>query len=404
MSVGVGTPATYAECFEFFLAPYPVGTGPEQGDPSKAPDVINNSWTCPPPEGCDAEHTAFLREVVESVRAAGILVVASAGNSGSGCSTIVDPPAEFDAALSVGATSSAAGDPIAGFSSRGPVGSLVKPDLAAPGVGVYSSYPNGTYGTSSGTSMAAPHVVGAAALLMSANPDLRGDVAAIERILTDTSVPRIDMTCSGAPGGVPNNVYGWGRLDSLSALQLGHLTGIVQDPMGAPVKGAMVEIRHTSLRLWRSSSGDGGGYHISPISGTYTVTVALNGALAAYAGVHVTAGQTTTLDVTLPVPCAAVAGADLRMTPSEPWIGETVRVTGSITSASLPVTYTWDFGEGDPVRTGNPVPHTYETLPISQTYTLVMTATNRCSSARVTRDVAIRSDRWYLPLLFKASL
>jgi PKD repeat protein len=134
------------------------------------------------------------------------------------------------------------------------------------------------------------------------------------------------------------------------------------------------------------------------------VTVALNGALAAYAGVHVTAGQTTTLDVTLPVPCAAVAGADLRMTPSEPWIGETARVTGSITSASLPVTYTWDFGEGDPVRTGNPVPHTYETLPISQTYTLVMTATNRCSSARVTRDVAIRIDRWYLPLLFKASL
>ncbi len=52
MNDGVGTPATYTECYEWFIAPYPVGGTPDQGDPSKAPDVINNSWGCPPSEGC----------------------------------------------------------------------------------------------------------------------------------------------------------------------------------------------------------------------------------------------------------------------------------------------------------------------------------------------------------------
>ncbi|MBU0704264.1 MAG: S8 family serine peptidase, partial [Chloroflexi bacterium] len=54
MDQGAGTPATYIECFEFFLAPYPVGGNTiTDGVPSLAPHVINNSWTCPLEEGCD---------------------------------------------------------------------------------------------------------------------------------------------------------------------------------------------------------------------------------------------------------------------------------------------------------------------------------------------------------------
>ena len=52
MNVGVGAPATYLECLEFFLAPYPVGGDPSQGDPSKAPDITINSWGCPTSQGC----------------------------------------------------------------------------------------------------------------------------------------------------------------------------------------------------------------------------------------------------------------------------------------------------------------------------------------------------------------
>ncbi|MEZ4611778.1 MAG: S8 family serine peptidase [Caldilineaceae bacterium] len=132
MVQGFGTPAAYAACFEFFLAPYPQDGDPfTQGRPELAPHIINNSWGCPPNEGCDPD---TLQTVVENVRTAGIFVVSSAGNNGFlGCNTVVDPIAIYDAPLSVGAHA-ASGD-IASFSSRGPVtvdaSDRVKPDLTA---------------------------------------------------------------------------------------------------------------------------------------------------------------------------------------------------------------------------------------------------------------------------------
>jgi serine protease AprX len=221
MEQGWGTPETYAECFEFFLAPYPIGGDPiTDGVPSLAPHVINNSWICPPSEGCD---WATLQTVVENVRAAGIVVVAAAGNSGSACNTVRDPPAIYDAALSVGATDSS--DNIAGFSSRGPVtadgSGRRKPDISAPGVSVRSSIPGGGYTTMQGTSMAAPHVAGTVALLWSATPHLVGDVDTAEEVITLTARPRTTTQCCGddSPGDVPNNVYGWGIVDALAAVE-----------------------------------------------------------------------------------------------------------------------------------------------------------------------------------------
>jgi serine protease AprX len=220
MDVGNGTPATYAECFQFFMAPTDVsGQNP---DPALAPDVINNSWTCPPSEGCAAE---TLRPVVENVRGAGIVVVASAGNAGPACATIEDPPAIYDASFSVGATDS--NDLIAGFSSRGPVtvdsSNRLKPDVSAPGVSVRSSGSSsaGSYVVLSGTSMAGPHVAGLVALMLSAQPDLAGHVRAIEQIVRRTAVPlgSATQTCGGIPTGVvPNHVYGSGRIDALAAV------------------------------------------------------------------------------------------------------------------------------------------------------------------------------------------
>jgi len=89
MDRGNGTPATYLECFEFFLAPYPVGGTVAQGDPGRAPDLTVNSWSCPPSEGCAVD---TLRTAVEAQRAAGIMTIVAAGNSGPGCSTVSDPP------------------------------------------------------------------------------------------------------------------------------------------------------------------------------------------------------------------------------------------------------------------------------------------------------------------------
>lgn len=214
MEQGAGTPATYTECFQWFVEPTDLtGANPNS---DFAPDVINNSWTCPASEGCTDPNA--LLAVVANTRAAGIVVVAAAGNSGPSCSTIGQPPAIYDASFTVGATD--LNDTIASFSGRGPVtvdgSSRLKPDVTAPGVSIRSSVPYDSYGTSYGTSMATPHVSGLIALLLQARPDLLGNVEGIEALIRDTALP---LTTSQGCGGdeatlVPNYVYGYGRVDA----------------------------------------------------------------------------------------------------------------------------------------------------------------------------------------------
>jgi serine protease AprX len=220
MDRGAGTPARYTECFQFFLAPTDHnGANPR---PDLAAHVINNSWGCPVVEGCTDPNV--LKAIVENVAAAGIVVVVSAGNGGAaGCSSISDPPAFYDASFSIGATSNT--DTIASFSSRGPVtadgSNRLKPDICAPGVNVRVALPPASYrSTFSGTSGSAPEVTGAVALLWSAAPQMIGHVAATTGLLRLTAVPLTStQDCGGFRGaGVPNAVFGWGRLDINAAV------------------------------------------------------------------------------------------------------------------------------------------------------------------------------------------
>jgi serine protease AprX len=219
--VGHGTDANIMECMEFFLAPYPVGGDPSQGDPTKAPDITNNSWGCSPSPSDDCRNAA-LQAAVEAQRAAGIMMVTIAGNEGSGCSSL-RYPGVYEAAYTVGALLTGT-DEITCFSSRGP-GDGIKPDITAPGASNRSAWntSDDAYVFSTGTSMAAPHVAGAMALLWSAHPELQNEINPSRAVLNNTAVHIASTQCGEA--GPPNNVYGWGRVDILAAV-----TGITPTP------------------------------------------------------------------------------------------------------------------------------------------------------------------------------
>ncbi len=241
MERGWGSPASYIECFEWFLAPTDLND--ENPDPAKAPHVINNSWSCPEIEGCNPSNWATMEAVVNNLKAAGIVVVVSAGNNGSSCGTVDRPAAMFENSFAVGATGQ--NDTIANFSSRGPVtvdgSGILKPNVSAPGVSVRSAVRGGGYANFSGTSMAGPHVAGLVALLISANPALAGQVELIEQIIEETAKPMLSaQDCEGISGmGIPNAVYGYGRVDALAAVNRA-LEITSTPPASAPVFSVQV--------------------------------------------------------------------------------------------------------------------------------------------------------------------
>ncbi|WP_309115921.1 S8 family serine peptidase [Saccharothrix sp.] len=170
-------------------------------------DVVNMSFG----SSQASDGTDPLSQAVNRLTAAsGALFVVSAGNSGPGEQTL-STPAVADAALTVGAVNR--DDALAEFSSRGPrVGdSAIKPDITAPGVDIVAAKArNGHIGTPvgenhvalSGTSMAAPHVAGAAAILAAQHPDWSAD--RIKAALTATATPN---------PAVATHHQGTGRLD-----------------------------------------------------------------------------------------------------------------------------------------------------------------------------------------------
>ncbi len=137
------------------------------------------------------ERTFILGDVIQYAHAQGVVLVASAGNSGDE----LGYPAGNHYTIAVGAVNST--DRLAGFSSTG--ASL---DLVAPGVNILSTRLNNRYASGSGTSFSAPHISGLAALILSRRPDLSPH--SVRNLLIASA---IDL---GPPG--HDNEYGAGRV------------------------------------------------------------------------------------------------------------------------------------------------------------------------------------------------
>ncbi len=202
---GSGSTATILKGLSWMLAPTKSdGTG---ADPTKAPDIVSNSW------GSSNGASLTYLDAWKAFEAAGIIPIVAAGNSGPGAGT-VSSPGSYAQSITVGATD--INDKVASFSSRGPSkvkdpngNPIGKPDISAPGVDVISAGKSGNqYVKMSGTSMATPAVAGIVALLLSKYPNLTAEQ--VREVLAKSAVD-VD-----APGFDPNT--GWGRIDAAASL------------------------------------------------------------------------------------------------------------------------------------------------------------------------------------------
>lgn len=256
-------------------------------------DVVNMSLGGGPTDGTDP-----LSQAVNNLsESSDTLFVVSAGNDGPGASTI-GTPGSADASLTVGAVDR--DESLADFSSRGPrLGDLaIKPDITAPGVGIVAARAAGTtmgtpvdalYTTASGTSMAAPHVAGAAVLIAQQHPDWTGEQ------LKDA------LISTAKPGELDEQEQGGGRVDLTRAvtqavsgtgsINLGDVSDGQTEPIVRPV-------------TWTNT-------------GTTDVTLALKLDVTDLGGRAPAAGSITLADTAITVPAKGSASTNLTLDPTK---------------------------------------------------------------------------------------
>ena len=347
--------------------------------PDLAADIVNNSWG-------GGQGNTWYQDTIRAWIAAGTFPVFSQGNSGSACGS-ANSPGDNPDAYGVGAYD--INNALASFSSRGPSQfGEIKPNIAAPGVNVRSSVNGGGYSSFNGTSMAAPHLSGAIALVWSASATMRGDINGTRTLLDDTATDVNATTCGGTLD--DNNMFGEGRLNAFAAVSAaprgptGTLAGRVTDAAtGAGIAGATVTATGPSQRT--ATTGNDGSYTLPLAAGTYTVTAShglYNSATAT--GVVITVNQTTTRNFALTrLPTGTLTGVVTDQSTGLPLAAASV-------SASGPTSVT--------VSTGNDGRYTM-TLPVG---TYSVSASKTLYNSRTVSGVVIATNQTTtvnLPLL-----
>jgi subtilisin family serine protease len=249
--------------------------------------VSNNSYgDCP--EACGYDQAT--RDALDALGNAGVLTVFSAGNSNINNDVTPSYPVSYNMPTIIGVAASTSTDAKASFSSYGPT----TVDLAAPGSGILSTYfnTNSSYGTMSGTSMAAPHVTGAVALLSAFNPSL--SAASLKATVLNT----VDHLA--AWNGL---VKTGGRLNVANALQNQTVCSfnMPSSTITAPKKGGYISINVTAATNCDYSARSNANWlHISGTNvysgnGTVTFRVSYNTSIFR-SGTLTIGGQTLTVE------------------------------------------------------------------------------------------------------------
>ena len=244
--------------------------------------AINNSWG----------GGAFDQALLDAINAAGdqnMLFIAAAGNSGTNNDTVASYPSNYqctkggtrgwDCVVAVAAIDSAGG--LATFSQYG----ATTVDLGAPGVGIKSTVPNDSYASYSGTSMATPHVTGAAALCASMNPGI--SASAIRNAIMSTAAPTASLAGKTVTGG---------RLD-IGAMMQACVPAASGPVSGAPTALSATPIGSSSASLtWTDGASGENRYDVERalstggVCGTYAVVASIAANSSAYAVLGLSGG------------------------------------------------------------------------------------------------------------------
>jgi len=284
----------------------------EDDNPADHVDIVNMSLGGTALDGSDP-----VVQAVENATAAGVLFCIAAGNTSDYGN--VQTPGIAPSAITAGASDS--GDHLADFSSRGPsLFYTMKPEVVAPGVGIRSAYLDGAFNVLSGTSMAAPHVAGVAALVKAVHPSWTP--AEIKEAIVTTAVDDgIEVMSGGA-----------GRVDALRATRVDLFASPAVLSFGRDEPAATTWSSTQAVTL----------HNVSTSARTLTSTVT-----GLRAGIAVTldrpsvtldAGASTTVQVHLSVDNSAVPA------PQEGSLSYGGRIEW--TGASVPVRVAWAFVKG----------------------------------------------------------
>jgi len=293
----------------------------------------------------DTEPSSTIAAATEYAYEGGALTAAAAGNNGR---RILFYPAANDHVVGVAATTDV--DTRASFSNYGP-----HVDVAAPGVGIYSTYP-GTYSAKSGTSMATPFVSGLATLVWSVNPALTA--AQVQSVIEGSAD---DL---GDPG--RDDSFGWGRINAaqatVAALQPASfaISGRISTTHGTSAANVTVTISGTGVLSTTYSDASGIYAQTDLITGTYVVVPSQQGVSFTPISRTVTVGPGDAEDVDFTredflvyLPFTAKEYAGPMLLPDDPyfdsqWGLHNVGQVGGTVDADIDAPHAWTYHTGAP--------------------------------------------------------